>query len=149
MFYWLAAFSLACALLGLASPFGMDRLGMYAIPFQIAVLSRVSDAAPSPMGSAAISTIVAIPFLALFLGWLSLGATTPCMVPYQSFVTQPRLLLRENAATSYKYNDVTDPWDTIRPFVDEGRIEEVNDRSRANSHSEESWHRLEAPAELR
>jgi hypothetical protein len=125
MLYWLAAFSLACLALGLVSPYATDRLGMYAIPFQMAALTRLAGLARPGVPALALSAAICAPFVLLFAGWLNLGATAACFIPYRSHLTEPHLLSGKGSATHYKFNNVTDPWDSIRPLVPEGRADDV------------------------
>lgn len=148
MLYWLAAFSLFCLPLGIASPFVMDRLGMYAIPFQIALFTRLSMMAKSGMPALALDSAIAAVPVALFVGWLSFGATVACMIPYRSFLTDPRLLLKENATTSFTSSGVNDPWEPIRRHVDGERIDELNRRAAPTTGPGQSDDRLQAPREL-
>lgn len=113
MLFWLAAFSLFYLPLGLASTTIMDRVGWYAVPFQIAALTRVTMLVRSPGSRLALNSAVSAPFVLLFVGWLGFGFTASCLIPYQSHFTDARLLLGDNAARHYKYNDITDPWHLV------------------------------------
>ena len=124
MLFWLAAFSLFYLPLGLASTTIMDRLGWFAIPFQAAALARLAGLARSPVEGVALGSAVSAPFVLLVLGWLNLGAMTSCLIPYQSYLTRPRLLLGDDSARTYKYNDATDPWETIYPPAGKRAIED-------------------------
>jgi hypothetical protein len=114
MLFWLAAYCLFCIPLGLASTTLMDRLNWYSIPFQIAVLTRMAGATGMRIPAGLVDSAIAFLFLALFVGWLQFGNMRACVIPYQSYLERPDLLRGEQAARSYKYNAITDPWDEIR-----------------------------------
>jgi hypothetical protein len=113
LLFWLAAFTLFCLPLGLASSTIMDRMGWYAVPFQAAALTRLASLARSAAARLALQVTIATPFVALFLGWLNFGATAPCLIPYRSYLSHPRLLSGDGAALQYKYNGITDPWHLV------------------------------------
>jgi hypothetical protein len=114
MLFWLAAYCLFCIPLGLASTTLMDRLNWYSIPFQIAVLTRMAGATGMRIPAGLVDSAIAFLFLALFVGWLQFGNMRACVIPYQSYLERTDLLRGEQAARSYKYNAITDPWDEIR-----------------------------------
>jgi hypothetical protein len=106
----LGAFAVATIPLGLASPMVMDRLGHYVVPFQIAVFTRLAMIPQSVARRHVLSLLVGAPYLVMFVGWLSLGSTGPCMAPYRSYLSAPERMSAKSAASDYKLEDINNTW---------------------------------------
>lgn len=130
MLFWLAAFAVGCLVSGVASPFLMDRFGFYTVPFQMLVLTRLGDRPLRAPAALALNAAIAAPFLGLFLGWLMVGTTAACAIPYRTFLAHPGMLHIENTRTAFKFNHITDTWGVFRPLV-----EEATARANANHAS--------------
>ena len=117
MMFWLGVFAIGCLIVGMASPFLMDRLSFYTVPLQMIVLTRAVDMEPRRLPAIALGAAVASPFALLFAGWLALAPSASCAIPYRSFLSNPGALLIENSGTLFKFNRVTDPWGMLRPYV--------------------------------
>jgi hypothetical protein len=128
--FWLAVFSIVILPSGLVSTMAMDRLGWYAVPFQILVLTRLPSVLHSrPVFSLVTAGISLIP-VALFVGWLQFGSTRLCVVPYRSYLELPRLLLGDTAALAYKNDRFHDMSDRFRLYPGERLDVDKRDTSR-------------------
>lgn len=128
--FWLAVFSIIILPFGLVSTMLMDRLGWYAVPFQILVLTRLPSVLHYRPVSVMVAAGVALMSVALFLGWLQFGSTRLCALPYRSYLEVPRLLLGETAAFTYKNDRFHDMSDRFRLYPGERLDVDKRDTSR-------------------
>lgn len=85
--------------LSLALPTAGDRMGFYAVPFQMMVLPRALDAISRPMWRLAAHGAVASMVVVLLAGWLRLTPYAPCFAPYRSYLADPAALISTTAET--------------------------------------------------
>ena len=66
-----------------------DRLGLYAVPLQIMIFTRLPGLAPAGAVRLAAAAAVAAAPLALYLAWLTAGSYRACFIPYRSYLADP------------------------------------------------------------
>ena len=64
-----------------------DRIGFYAVPLQMMVLTRAAALAPAGPRRIAAQAALALPGLALFAAWMALTSYRTCLSPYRSYLT--------------------------------------------------------------
>ena len=100
----LAALGLFALLLTPVLSVAADRIGFYAVPLQMMVLTMAAGQVPAGPRRTAVQAAIALLYLALFAAWMALTSYRTCLSPYRSYLTDMGALR------------ITDPEVHRRPF---------------------------------